>query len=210
MQDTDDTVPHVIMAPRSIYFSFGVDVHERYPLEIPKERLDAMSPIKRKFYKGDPKRLTLTADQREGRKWRPLPAFFMAGHLTVSKPLADLLLRFDIGPARLRPVDLTAPKDADRGLDYVSLSFYPVTPTHPVLVDHCRSLAPQQPGDRQHFIELTVEPGDIVLSATPQNTADIWYDPVLYSVYFASGPLSRALIDAGMAEDLWLVPCALT
>ena len=114
MTNSDETVPHVIMAPRSPDFSFGVDVHDRYELAIPKERLEAMSPLKRRLIKGSAKRVTLTGDDREGAKWRPLPPFFMAGGLTISEPLADLRRGFDLGPALIRPVELTAPKGDHR------------------------------------------------------------------------------------------------
>ena len=208
MTNSDETVPHVIMAPRSPDFSFGVDVHDRYELDIPKERLEAMSPLKRRLIKGPAKRVTLTGDDREGAKWRPLPPFFMAGGLTISEPLADLLRGFDLGPALIRPVELTAPKGADRGLAYYSLVVKPVAPTYPVIIDRCRNLVPEQPGDSQRFVEFDVGAGDIVLSAEQQGTADLWYDPGLFSVYFASGALSQVLIEAGMAEALWLVPCS--
>lgn len=206
---TKQTLPHVILAPKQLDFSFGVDVHSRYEIDIPKERLEQMSPLRRKQIKGVPQRLTMKMDQREGPKWRPLPPLFMAGALTMSNRLAAILERFELPPMLIRPIEIAAPNDAARGMSFYSLTIQPHDPTRRVVIDRSTGLSREMAGAPQRHVDLPVQPGGLVLEAQAHGSLDLWRDPAIATVYFASGPLSDALIDAGMAGDLHLLPCAL-
>jgi hypothetical protein len=164
--------------------------------------------LKRKHIKGCPKRLKLVFDQRDGPAWRPLPPFFMAGGLTISDDFADILQQFVLPPSQIRPVTLSAPNRADQGRSYFSLQIKLHEPTYRVLPERSAGLSAPSPGVPFGHVVQLMKPGDLVLDKTRLGSVDLWRDPSVAAVYFASGALSAALIDAGMKDDLRLLPCS--
>lgn len=160
------------------------------------------------YWRGDPARepagpwpspTRIWVDQDHEGAIGKLPDLFMAGSVwIVSRRLADVLGRFDLGNGRLEPV---AAFDKDRQTplpgEYSSWTFSNVK----------RAFLPDQSTNLRNFVRgvfttrAVIADGDLACSQDALAGPDVWIDPGLYGSIFLSDRLVTALVEAGLSKQ---------
>ena len=141
-----------------------------------------------------------------------LPAAFTAGGggLNVSKKLAEVLQRHDLGeggvvPTKLYQFEQTSPVDGDFYMVMLFLFEKKVT----LMPRESRNIKPMmyEPDPPTRWMTLGVSDGDVAVSASAQGGVDMWFDPTLPIMLFMSGRLVDALTQAGFADVFNPIKC---
>lgn len=123
--------------------------------------------------------------------------FSVESEWIVSRHLADVLRRFDLGKGELIPVSAFN-KDRQTRLpgEFFSWTFNNVK----------RSFLPDQSNNLRRFLpgvattRAMLADGDLACSRDAQGGADIWIDPGLYGSIFLSGRMVEALGEASLSK----------
>lgn len=141
-----------------------------------------------------------------------LPDLFNAGGVwVVSAACADILRRFELGRTSLYPTklflhDRKTPIDGD----YFCINFGERKEALlPERSNNLRSPWADMDHPIQHVRKVSLAPKDfdVAVRATALAGPAIWFDPLLRSAFFVSGPLAAALKAAKMARNFGLYEC---
>lgn len=146
----------------------------------------------------------MDAVERMSTHERRLPCFFYHNYFCIAHEAIDVFQRHDLGNAQFRDLDFFEFGGSDRVNERVKI-LVPCNPKTGFLLDNSPQVKKKSLGTpallAAPVASFQYGDGDIAVSKSVLDGADVWIDPTFRNTFFLSDRLVSALKTAGVADD---------